>query len=1010
MQGNLFKTLKINNQFLFSDYYLDKILPEQEWFKSVDGIEQAFKKIKDLYTDKKNTLSSLAETPLEDEFIRPVLKILDHMYVPGTSLRTMQGVKHPDYAFFSSESEKEEALKHPREKDFWLKAIGVGDAKAWNINLDKKIKGPGDPFDNSIPSAQIDTYLKWSEKKWAILTNGRYWRLFNRENSFKLGIFYEIDLPMLVEQGNIDDFKYFYLFFGQKGFIPEHAKPSFLDRVFQGSIEYAKEVGDRLKDNVYEALRLLCEGFLKYSTNNILASDLESIHENALVYLYRLLFILYAESLELLPINSNETYRDTFSLKSLKEDIAKYRDGGKTFSFESTKYWNALYKLFSNINIGNPLLEIPAYNGGLFDANNYPFLDKRTPNEDETLIKVSDGYLAEVVDLLARTEMEEEERKAFVDYRSLSIHHLGSIYEGLLEYHVNHADNEIMIVRDNGVERHIKLGEKLTKDQRDTGKRVKRGEIYLETNKGERKATGSYYTPEHIVDYIVDKTLTHLCQEIDDKIKVNIEKLEDKIDDSQGAEREKYEKELEKLKTSFDDEVLKLKVLDPAMGSGHFLVRATEHLAEEIATNPNTYEEYAPENEAAIDYWKRRVVENCIYGVDLNPLAVELSKLSLWLKTVSKGKPLSFLDHHLRCGNSLIGVGLKSLKFLPELNIDSKASYSLSEQEQVLLFDEGRFSKDASLIVAKYKEIEDLPSNTVQQVKQKDRILTTEINTYREKYINQANLWASAFFGNQMTHNIYRNLMLERNGFESQLTREQAKPFFDKAESLAKEKQFFHWELEFPEVFFDEIGNRKENAGFDVVIGNPPYDVISEKEQGREVKNEKDFFKINSLYEHAMGSKLNFYRLFTVSSLNLLRESGMHGFIVPMALLGDKQAKPLRKYLLRKNNLRFVEAFPQKDDPQNRVFFDAKLSTCVYIVKKSSPTSFKLRVHPGKYMLDTSPIIKIKNQQIELLDPENLSIPSYPGITANDFELAIKLIRECHGARLGNWPLLNKVK
>jgi type II restriction/modification system DNA methylase subunit YeeA len=135
---------------------------------------------------------------------------------------------------------------------------------------------------------------------------------------------------------------------------------------------------------------------------------------------------------------------------------------------------------------------------------------------------------------------------------------------------------------------------------------------------------------------------------------------------ARDASRASYEQKLEKSRTSFDDEVLRLKVLDPSMGSGHFLVRATEYLAEEIATNPYAYEEHAPDDETAIDYWKRKVVESCIFGVDINPLAVELAKLSLWLATVARGKPLSFLDHHLRCGNSVIFANLKDLKFPPK--------------------------------------------------------------------------------------------------------------------------------------------------------------------------------------------------------------------------------------------------------------------------------------------------------------------------------------------------------
>jgi Alw26I/Eco31I/Esp3I family type II restriction m6 adenine DNA methyltransferase len=219
----------------------------------------------------------------------------------------------------------------------------------------------------------------------------------------------------------------------------------------------------------------------------------------------------------------------------------------------------------------------------------------------------------------------------------------------------------------------------------------------------------------------------------------------------------------------------------------------------------------------------------------------------------------------------------------------------------------------------------------------------------------------------------------------------------EKSETIAREKNFFHWELEFPDVFFNEDGSPKENQGFDCVIGNPPYDVLSELEQGRDVNPEKEFFSQNDVYRPAIGSKLNFYRLFSAVSLDLLKSNGMHGFIVPMALLADKQAKPLREFILKKNCLQKIEALPQKDDPTNRVFPEAKLSTCIYILCKQKPSLFNIRIHPGRDILESSTHLTIKPSQIEEFDKENLSIPSYPTMTIKDFNLALKLNRVSDG-------------
>src|ERR1035437_9027054 len=206
-----------------------------------------------------------------------------------------------------------------------------------------------------------------------------------------------------------------------------------------------------------------------------------------------------------------------------------------------------------------------------------------------------------------------------VDYADLSVQQLGSIYEGLLEHH---------FVRENGT-------------------------LTLKTDKAERKATGTYYTPDYIVKYIVENTLGPLLQEI---------KQRDNVKAALKAGRQD---------NSFANEVLKLNVCDPAMGSGHFLVEATIYLADHAVYHSTTkfqaeFAKSESQERMEISYWRRRVVEACIYGVDLNPLAVVLAKLSLWLTTIASDQPLNFLDHHLRCGNSLIGARLDQLGSLPK--------------------------------------------------------------------------------------------------------------------------------------------------------------------------------------------------------------------------------------------------------------------------------------------------------------------------------------------------------
>ena len=239
------------NQMLFSDHYLKEILPQTSEWKYVDRekLEEILIKIQSLYEKKKKIIPLLKESQLEEEFIRPILRILGHIYTPHPSIhKVWEGAKEPDYAFYSSEETKKEASTE--------KAIAIGEAKRYGRPLDRKLKGETS-FEIQNPSLQMSRYLWLSEVRWGILTDGRFWRLYERETSKRIDIFYEIDLEKLLKKGDIDDFKYFYLFFRKEAF------PVFLQKVYDKSLDYAEKVGKELKENVYQALKILAEGFLK---------------------------------------------------------------------------------------------------------------------------------------------------------------------------------------------------------------------------------------------------------------------------------------------------------------------------------------------------------------------------------------------------------------------------------------------------------------------------------------------------------------------------------------------------------------------------------------------------------------------------------------------------------------------------------------------------------------------------------------------------------------------------
>ena len=576
------------NQGLYSDHYLNVTLPARpDWKALVDDARPAMEEIAgllDSYTPSEN------EAQVEEDLVRPILRLLGHTFEVQPALATPEGTKRPDYVLYD-DAGSVAANKGKTLTDELLKnrAFAVADAKYWERPLDISLQGSKrNAFSNKNPGYQISFYIQHSGTEWGILTNGKFWRLYHRDTAHKLDRFYEVDLTDLTSSSSVEDFLYFYAFFRRAAFdVGDLGVGALLGE----STDYARSVGDSLKVQVYEALRHVAQGFLDHPRNGLSAEPetLREIYDNSLILLYRLLFVLYAESRDLLPIHESAGYRDSYSLYAIKHDVERNLTQGRSLLPTSATLWPRLAELFGIIADGSPPLKVATFDGGLFDKEIHPFLEDHA---------VGDGHLQQAIDRLARVNGQ------FVDYRDLAERHLGTIYEGLLEYHL-----EAM------------------------GKSQDGWTVDLLNDRGERKATGSYYTPDYVVKFIVEATVDPLLQEAVEGARSDEEKVQ---------------------------AVLDLNVLDPSMGSGHFLVEVVERISRflvELGVEP---EELEAGGELA--YWKRRVAQSCVYGVDANPLAVDLAKLSLWLATVARDRPLSFLDHHLRCGNSLVGARITSLQ------------------------------------------------------------------------------------------------------------------------------------------------------------------------------------------------------------------------------------------------------------------------------------------------------------------------------------------------------------
>ena len=367
----------IKNQSLFSDYYLESLFVEPPQLVDIPEVESDYAAIRRLFDTFTPNAENRNEAQTERGLIRPLLKLLGHIFEVQPTIQTPQGTKRPDYAFFASEDSHDTAQSHINTNQFFQTALAIGDAKAWSRNLDWKVEGTGDPFNNQNPNYQIDFYLRCADKDWGILTNGRQWRLYHRQTSYRMDSFYEVDLATLLSgDGDLDSFRYFYYLFRRDALCPDASGTSFLDLVLTESRQHTIGVSDDLKNRVYDALRLLIGGFLDFPRNGFDKDNppLDEIHSNCLILLYRLLFTLYAESRGLLPVE-NSDYATRYSLAALAETTHETLNRRDLIIPTISDYWARLHGLFTLINGGwNDL--IPQYNGGLFNPENHQFLER----------------------------------------------------------------------------------------------------------------------------------------------------------------------------------------------------------------------------------------------------------------------------------------------------------------------------------------------------------------------------------------------------------------------------------------------------------------------------------------------------------------------------------------------------------------------------------------------------------------------------------------------------------
>jgi hypothetical protein len=469
------------------------------------------------------------------------------------------------------------------------------------------------------------------------------------------------------------------------------------------------------------------------------------------------------------------------------------------------------------------------------------FAPSNTPLADRRDLD-DDAARRSLIALSTRPAADGEGRER-IAYRDLGVEQLGAVYETLLDY--------------------------TPRVERVTAPNVRRTPaiVSLQTGSGIRKATGTFYTPQPIAAYLIRETLQPLVRD------------------------------------ATPEQILDIKVLDPSMGSGAFLVGACAYLGEAyegaVAHGRCHPSDLGPRERAAI---RRSIAERCLYGVDLNPMAVQLARLSLWLATLAVDRPLSFLDHHLQVGDSLLGAWISCLRRSPTDRRRRTASLPLLDELPV-----GDTIRDVLPIRF---SLASEPNDTAAQVRTKERTLAalTDRNSALSKWKRVADLWCARWFASEL-HDQARLFATLSDAIltgRCAISRGHADHFLKIGEAAARAHRFFHWELEFPEVFFDADGQRRSDGGFDGVLGNPPWDMVRadhrtgdrQPERRQEAAAVVRFTRDAGVYDAQSDGHANRYQLFLERSLTLARPGGRIGLVLPAGLAADHGSARLRRMLL----------------------------------------------------------------------------------------------------------------
>jgi hypothetical protein len=857
------------------------------------------------------------------------------------------------------------------------------------LSIDRRTKGARGAATAS-PHSMVQEYLNRSDDHlWAFLSNGLQLRILRDNISLSRQAFVEFDLESMMEGEVYSDFALLWLLCHQSRVESETPEECWLEKWTQLGKDEGTRVLNNLRLGVARGIEALGRGFIGHPRNDHLREKLhtgtlstQDFYRQLLRIVYRLLFLFVAEDRGLLhppdcSIKARDLYDTHYSTRRLR---------GLTLKIRGSKHsdlWHSLSLVFDALGKHDGCLQLGICGLGSFlwqipsTANLLGPYQIINSNNVESVFITNDDLLQAVREL-AYVEQDRVQRS--VDYRNLGSEELGSVYEALLELHpvmnIEARSFELLTVAGN-----------------------------------ERKITGSYYTPDSLVQSLLDSALDPVVQE--------------RLKGKKGENAEKA--------------ILDMKVCDPACGSGHFLIAAGHRLARHLARVRTGETEPSPED---YQHALRDVIGCCLYGVDINPMAVELCKVSLWMEAIEPGKPLSFLDYHIQCGNSLLGTnpalladGILDKAFKPiegdDREVCSQLKNENKRQRQEYNFGQRNlFDLPSKLgeFTSTFARLTSDDDESVAAIEGKERRYAELISAseYESSRV-LADTWCAVFVWKKDVSDLGKICPSERNFREIEKNPDSI-PSHVKSEvqRIANQYRFFHWHLAFPDVFrLQEEGNRRENeqsrrkAGFDVMVGNPPWDKIQPEEtkffaavrpdiaqaksakvrksliaalpesdpdvavlwrdHKREIEGISHILKSSTAYPLSGGGNLNLYRSFTELNMRLISTNGRAGIIVQTALATGDTGKLLFDNLMSRGILvRFLDF-----ENRNRFFqdVDIRFRFCLLTMgcgnshKDGISAQFGWLLHELSEVTIPGRLIELSAADLKLFNPSSQTCP-----------------------------------